>query len=140
MWAADIFVLKILGRFLRLVPAGLPVRPLRLAACFCIRLSTIKCEIDPSSSDARRACSRIRVRRACYPMTIGMALFSRSSAFSRVTALAAQRAVHGAFGWLHNNPKTLMDCQAELVAIPAPPFGEEARSKWLDRKSTRLNS
>jgi acetylornithine deacetylase/succinyl-diaminopimelate desuccinylase-like protein len=39
--------------------------------------------------------------------------------------------VHAAFGWLHNNPKTLMDCQAELVAIPAPPFGEEARSKWL---------
>ena len=32
---------------------------------------------------------------------------------------------------MHNNPKTLMDRQAELVAIPAPPFGEEARSEWL---------
>lgn len=76
------------------------------------------------------------MRFACYPKTIDMALFLRSSAFSRVTALAAQRAVHGAFGWLHNNPKTLMDWQAELVAIPAPPFGEEARSKWLAARFT----
>lgn len=60
-----------------------------------------------------------------------MTLFSRSTAFSRVTALAAQRPVHVAFGWLHNNPKTLMDWQAELVAIPAPPFGEEQRTKWM---------
>jgi tripeptide aminopeptidase len=60
-----------------------------------------------------------------------MAIFSRSTAFSRVTAIAAQRAVHTAFTWLHNNPKTLIDRQSELVAIPAPPFGEEARSKWI---------
>src|SRR5450631_2275640 len=60
-----------------------------------------------------------------------MALFFRSSAFSRVTSLAALRPVHAAFAWLHNNPKTLMDTQAELVAIPAPPFGEQARTKWL---------
>jgi tripeptide aminopeptidase len=60
-----------------------------------------------------------------------MAIFSHSTAFTRVTAIAAQRAVHSAFTWMHNNPKTLMDHQVELVAIPAPPFGEEARSKWL---------
>jgi tripeptide aminopeptidase len=60
-----------------------------------------------------------------------MALFFRSSAFSRVTSLAALRPVHAAFAWLHNNPKTLMDTQAELVAIPAPPFGEQERTKWL---------
>ena len=60
-----------------------------------------------------------------------MAMFSRSSAFTRVTAIAAQRAVHAAFTWLHNNPKTLIDLQSELVAIPAPPFGEEARSQWI---------
>src|SRR6266568_4633534 len=60
-----------------------------------------------------------------------MAIFSRSTAFTRVTALAAQRPVHAAFSWMHNNPKTLMDCQAELVAIPAPPFGEAERTKWL---------
>jgi tripeptide aminopeptidase len=60
-----------------------------------------------------------------------MPIFSRSTAFSRVTSLAALRSVHASFSWLHNNPKTLMDCQAELVAIPAPPFGEAERSKWI---------
>jgi tripeptide aminopeptidase len=60
-----------------------------------------------------------------------MPLFSRSSSFSRVTALAARRPVHEAFAWLHGNPKTIMDWQAGLVTIPAPPFGEQARSEWL---------
>ncbi|MGP8270977.1 MAG: M20/M25/M40 family metallo-hydrolase [Terracidiphilus sp.] len=60
-----------------------------------------------------------------------MPVLPRTSAFSRVTALAAQRAVHAAFAWLHGNPKTIMDWQASLVAIPGPPFGEEARSRWL---------
>ncbi|MGD0736065.1 MAG: M20/M25/M40 family metallo-hydrolase [Terracidiphilus sp.] len=55
----------------------------------------------------------------------------RSSAFSQVTALAARRPIHAAFAWLHNNPKTIMDWQTSLVAIPAPPFGEQARSEWL---------
>src|SRR5580698_4664684 len=60
-----------------------------------------------------------------------MALFPLNTAFSRVTSLAAQRPVHAAFAWLHGNPKTIMDWQAELVAIPAPPFGERARSEWI---------
>src|SRR6185312_3934933 len=60
-----------------------------------------------------------------------MPLLSRTSAFSRVTALAAQRPVHAAFAWLHRNPKRIMDWQAELVAIPAPPYGEQARAAWL---------
>src|ERR1035437_5321357 len=65
-----------------------------------------------------------------------MALFPRSSAFSRVTALAALRPVHAAFAWLHGNPKTIMDWQAEVVAIPAPPFGEQERSRWLAARFT----
>jgi acetylornithine deacetylase/succinyl-diaminopimelate desuccinylase-like protein len=60
-----------------------------------------------------------------------MALFPNKSAFSRVTALAEQRPVHAAFAWLHGNPKTIMDWQAEMAAIPAPPFGEQARADWL---------
>jgi acetylornithine deacetylase/succinyl-diaminopimelate desuccinylase-like protein len=60
-----------------------------------------------------------------------MSFFPRSSAFSRVTALAALRPVHSAFAWLHGNPGKIMDWQAQLVAIPAPPFGEQARSEWL---------
>jgi acetylornithine deacetylase/succinyl-diaminopimelate desuccinylase-like protein len=63
-----------------------------------------------------------------------MPLFPRSSAFSCVTALAAQRPVHAAFAWLHGNPKTIMDWQAGLVAIAAPPFGERARSEWLEAR------
>jgi acetylornithine deacetylase/succinyl-diaminopimelate desuccinylase-like protein len=54
-----------------------------------------------------------------------------NSVFSRVAAVATQRKVHEAFAWLHGNPKTIMDWQAELVAIPGPPFGEQARSAWM---------
>lgn len=61
-----------------------------------------------------------------------MALFSRTSAYSRVTSLAARRPLHAAFTWLHNNPKRLMDWQAEMVEIPAPPFGEELRTAWME--------
>lgn len=60
-----------------------------------------------------------------------MAIFSRSSAFSRVTALAAQRSVHAAFAWMHNNPQRIMDRQRELVGIAAPPFGEQPRGEWF---------
>ena len=60
-----------------------------------------------------------------------MPVFSPASAFARVTALAAQTPVHAAFAWLHANPRTIMDWQMELVAIPAPPYGEQARAEWL---------
>jgi acetylornithine deacetylase/succinyl-diaminopimelate desuccinylase-like protein len=60
-----------------------------------------------------------------------MALFTQSSAFTCVTTLASRRQVHAAFSWLHNNPGLIMDWQADLVRIPAPPFGEQARSEWL---------
>src|SRR5579863_8490422 len=63
-----------------------------------------------------------------------MALFSRSTAFAKVTALAAKRQVHAAFAWMLNNPRTIMDWQANLVAIPAPPFGEEARAAWIEQR------
>ena len=60
-----------------------------------------------------------------------MALFSRSTAFTTVTTLAAQRPVHAAFAWMHNNPRVIMDWQAKLAAIPGPPFGEAARGAWI---------
>lgn len=56
---------------------------------------------------------------------------SRTSAFARVTALVGKRPVHVAFAWLHGNPKTIMDWQIAVVGIPAPPFGEQSRSRWL---------
>jgi tripeptide aminopeptidase len=60
-----------------------------------------------------------------------MVLFSRSTAFSRVTALAARRPLHAAFAWMHNHPRDIMDWQVALVAIPGPPFGEQARTAWI---------
>lgn len=59
-----------------------------------------------------------------------------NSAFTRVTTLAAQRRVHEAFAWLHANPKTIMDWQTKLVAIPAPSYGEKERAEWLGERFT----
>jgi acetylornithine deacetylase/succinyl-diaminopimelate desuccinylase-like protein len=63
-----------------------------------------------------------------------MPLSSAPYAYSRVTALAAKRAIHAAFAWLHANAKTMLDWQLELCAIPAPPFGEQARSQWMETR------
>jgi tripeptide aminopeptidase len=60
-----------------------------------------------------------------------MAILLRSSAYSRVTALARQRPLHEAFRWLHLQSRQMLRWQAELVAIPAPPFGEERRTAWM---------
>ena len=60
-----------------------------------------------------------------------MPLLSHNSAFAQVTSLAAQPPIHAAFAWLHGNPKTIMDWQTELVSIPAPLRGEQARAEWL---------
>jgi tripeptide aminopeptidase len=60
-----------------------------------------------------------------------MGFLPQKSAFSSVTAIAALRPVHAAFAWMHHNPKTIMDWQVDLSSIPAPPFGEAARSAWI---------
>jgi tripeptide aminopeptidase len=60
-----------------------------------------------------------------------MALLSRSSAFSRVIALAELRPLHEAFRWLHLHGQQMLRWQMELVAIPAPPFSEAQRSLWM---------
>ena len=48
------------------------------------------------------------------------------------------RPIHAAFAWLHGNPKTIMDWQTELVAIPAPPYGEQARAEWLAERFSEV--
>ena len=63
-----------------------------------------------------------------------MAILSRSSAFNRVTALAEQRSLHEAFRWLHLHGQQMLRWQLDLIAIPAPPFGEEARSRWIEEQ------
>ena len=69
----------------------------------------------------------------CYSECI-VPVLSPASAFSRITALAAQRPVHAAFAWLHAHPKTMMDWQSEIVAIPAPLNGEQQRAQWLTER------
>ena len=48
-----------------------------------------------------------------------------------VTRIAAMRSVHSAFLYLHNQEMEFRRWQRELAEIPAPPFGEAARSRWL---------
>jgi tripeptide aminopeptidase len=66
------------------------------------------------------------------------AQFSGQTAFAqhRISRLAANLPVHRAFHWLHLHQVQLRLWQLEMLAIPAPPFGESARAAWfLDRFS-----
>jgi tripeptide aminopeptidase len=56
------------------------------------------------------------------------------SAQLRIARLAALPAVHRAFHWLHLHQLQLRQWHLEILRIPAPPFGEQARALWfLDR-------
>jgi len=55
-----------------------------------------------------------------------------------VQRIAAVRAVHAAFGWFHTHENELRERQMELVRIPAPPFGEEARAEWLRARFSEM--
>jgi acetylornithine deacetylase/succinyl-diaminopimelate desuccinylase-like protein len=67
-----------------------------------------------------------------------MQRLARTSAFSRVTHLASQRSVHEAFQRMHLQERRIMDWQAELVEIAAPPFHEAARAEWLCERFSEL--
>ncbi len=54
-----------------------------------------------------------------------------ASANTRITTLAAERTIHRAFHWLHLYESQIARWHRELVAIPAPPFGERARAEWF---------
>ena len=58
---------------------------------------------------------------------------SRSSrtAQQQVARIAELRKVHDAFAWFRAHARELEDLQLEVTAIPAPPWGEAARSEWL---------
>jgi acetylornithine deacetylase/succinyl-diaminopimelate desuccinylase-like protein len=49
----------------------------------------------------------------------------------RIARLAATPAVHRAFHWLHLHQLQLRQWQMELIRIPAPTFGEQARAAWF---------
>ena len=48
-----------------------------------------------------------------------------------VARVAELRSVHAAFAWFRAHARELEDLQLEVTAIPAPPWGEAARSQWL---------
>ena len=55
-----------------------------------------------------------------------------------VSRIAELRAVHNAFLYLHNQEMEFRRWQMELAAVPAPPFGESARSQWLQQRFLNL--
>lgn len=54
-----------------------------------------------------------------------------ASAHQRIASLAAATAVHRAFHWLHLHQPQLRQWLLEMVRIPAPSFGEQARAAWF---------
>ena len=62
-----------------------------------------------------------------------------ASAYARIAQLAADRRVHQAFKWLHLQEQQILRWQADLVAVPAPPFGEQPRAEWLCQRFRDLN-
>lgn len=63
---------------------------------------------------------------------------SRASASREIARIAEMRSVHAAFSYLHNQEMEFRRWQRELTEIPAPPFGEAARSEWLRQRFTAL--
>jgi len=63
---------------------------------------------------------------------------SPASAASCVAQIAADRRVHQAFQWLHLQEQRILQWQAEMVAVPAPPFGEKPRAEWLCERFREL--
>lgn len=60
------------------------------------------------------------------------------SASASIAQLAADRRVHQAFQWLHLQEQRILQWQAEMVEIPAPPFGEAERAAWLRERFAEL--
>ena len=50
---------------------------------------------------------------------------------TRITTLASNRAIHRAFAWLHLHEPQIRRWQLEAIAIPAPPFAEQARAQYF---------
>jgi acetylornithine deacetylase/succinyl-diaminopimelate desuccinylase-like protein len=56
---------------------------------------------------------------------------STATAQRRIVSLASLTPVHRAFHWLHLHQPQIRNWLIELVRIPAPPFGEQARAAWF---------
>ena len=67
-----------------------------------------------------------------------MSLTAPASAYQRIARLATLTAVHRAFHWLHLHQPQLRLWQLEMLAIPAPPFGEKERAEWFLERFSAL--
>jgi acetylornithine deacetylase/succinyl-diaminopimelate desuccinylase-like protein len=63
---------------------------------------------------------------------------SARSAQQQVARLAELRRVHEAFAWFRAHARELEERQLQLTSIPAPPWGEAARSQWLAERFAEL--
>jgi acetylornithine deacetylase/succinyl-diaminopimelate desuccinylase-like protein len=63
---------------------------------------------------------------------------SRTSTQREIARIAEMRSVHAAFAYLHNQELEFRRWQRELTEIPAPPFGEAARTEWLRHRFIAL--
>lgn len=63
---------------------------------------------------------------------------SRTLPQREIARIAEMRTVHSAFTYLHNQEMEFRRWQRELTEIPAPPFGEAARSQWLKHRFAGL--
>ena len=82
--------------------------------------------LGPSTRTFRREGSTQRPRGTAPP------------AQQQVARLAELRSVHEAFAWFRSHSRELEDRQLEVTAIPAPPWGEAARSEWLKARFEEL--
>src|SRR5579864_9469459 len=55
-----------------------------------------------------------------------------------IARIAELRSVHQELYYLHNQEMEFRRWQRELADIPAPPFGEAARGRWLQQRFISL--
>src|ERR1700732_4091096 len=63
---------------------------------------------------------------------------SRNSAQREIARIAEMRNVPAAFAYTHKQEMEFRRWQRELTEIPAPPFGEAARSEWLRERFSAI--
>jgi acetylornithine deacetylase/succinyl-diaminopimelate desuccinylase-like protein len=56
----------------------------------------------------------------------------------QIAEVASRRDVHAAFSWLRAHEREITEAQIELARVPAPPFGEQARTAWMLKKFREL--
>jgi acetylornithine deacetylase/succinyl-diaminopimelate desuccinylase-like protein len=77
-------------------------------------------------------------------MTLSSPADQRNSAMhsgnvqQEVARVASSRPVHAALEWFRTHARELAERQLEVTRIPAPPFGEQARSEWLRARFAEL--